>query len=115
MSGPLDESRKAPKGFNFCSGERGSASPCEASLEPCGFPSDILVQIASEIGVNKILIPRETFRLAETRIGLPLFEVDEGTASDLPRGVVGPWNGGVSERRVVYHKSCFARSTEWQT
>ena len=69
-----------------------------------------------EGGTSIILIPRETFRLPGTQIRLPLFEVDEATASDLrPEGWSGLKNGGVLERSVVYHKSCFARSTEWQT
>jgi len=40
-----------------------------------------------EGGTSIILIPRETFRLRGTQIRLPLFEVDEATASDLrPEG-----------------------------
>jgi hypothetical protein len=43
-----------------------------------------------EGGTSIILIPRETFRLAETRIGLPLFEVDEGTPPISPEGWSAP-------------------------
>jgi hypothetical protein len=67
-----------------------------------------------EGGTTIILILRETFRLPETQIELPHFEVEEGTASDLrpeewsaPRAVgcrktmwritnlalLGAWNG----------------------
>ena len=62
-----------------------------------------------------ILIARETFRLPGTHIRLPLFEVDEAMVSHLrPRGGQ-PLQRGVSECSVVYRKSCFVRSTEWQT
>jgi len=43
-----------------------------------------------------ILIQRETFRLlgTQTGAGLAHFELGEGTASDLPRGVVTPGKEG---------------------
>jgi len=36
--------------------------------------------------MSMILNQSETFGLLGNRIGLPLFEVDEGTANDLPDG-----------------------------
>ena len=55
-----------------------------------------------EGGTSIILIPRETFRLPGTQISLPLFEVDEATASDLrPEGWSGLKNGGVLKRRCI--------------
>jgi hypothetical protein len=37
-----------------------------------------------EGGTSIILIPLETFRLPETQIELPHFELEEGTAYELP-------------------------------
>ena len=68
-----------------------------------------------EGGMPIILIWRETFRLPGTQIGLALFEADAGTASDLlPRSGQLPESSGV-ENNAAFYKSCFVRSTEWQT
>ncbi len=53
-----------------------------------------------------ILNQRETFGFPGNRIGLPLFEVDEGTAYDLSN----EWPG--AQHIEGYYKSCFARSIE---
>src|SRR5579859_2744943 len=50
LSGPLNESRGAPKGFSFCTGEIGPAMPCEGSLVNCGCRGNLLLQRESEFG-----------------------------------------------------------------
>jgi hypothetical protein len=41
MSGPLNESRGAPKGFNFCTSIIGPAMPCEGSHGHCRVPRQL--------------------------------------------------------------------------
>jgi hypothetical protein len=50
MSSPLNESRGAPKGFNFCTGTIAPSMPCEGSLEHCGCRGNLLVERESEFG-----------------------------------------------------------------
>jgi hypothetical protein len=52
MSGSLNESRGAPKGFNLCTGKIGRATPWEESFEWCGCRSNLLVGRESEFGSN---------------------------------------------------------------
>ena len=48
MSGPRNESRGAPKGFNFCTRKIGSAMPCAASPEHCCCRGNLRVEKESE-------------------------------------------------------------------
>ena len=50
MSGPLNGSREAPKGFNFCTGKIGQAMPCEGPSGIVRCRGNLLVQRESEFG-----------------------------------------------------------------
>jgi hypothetical protein len=62
-----------------------------------------------------ILIQREAFCSPGTQIELLLVESAEGAVSDLSQrdGQPQEWSGVVAQ--IGVSKSCFARSTEWQT